>query len=289
MLIIARLKRKSYPSIAIRHLNCDAEDVSTYGTVHTYDCSFVMYHGEPYIVTCLYGEEGQPWGPSGELQWLLKQEVRMIASINLAVGNEWNQLFPDDPLLMLTPIEVATVVNSVDFRLRDYVYQFLDMHHGPRTFGVIRDVRWRTENCGNLDHNPEQVYNLIVGSGQVLTRCLSLWVKATMLSRYHAFLEEATSQIYFALDGLIKMLQRRLSRKYPGLSLSDTFNRLGEIIPDCAGMEEYAATCYNNRTMLVHPVNGFDDGWNVALSADDFYETIELFFDITKAYLFRFK
>ncbi|WP_258110083.1 hypothetical protein [Alicyclobacillus sp. SP_1] len=209
----------------------------------------------------------------------------MIAAVNLALKNGAYTFLAHEPLEMISQEEIGCVVDSGVFQLNSIVDKLLDTHYSKTGFPKSDKQKYILADYEYGEHRPEYLYKLIVRSEEVLTRCLSLWVKSTMLFQYRAFQEEATSQMYFALDGLVKLHQKRLNGKYQGISLKDTFDRLIEALPVYCGMAEYAATCYENRTMLVHPVNDFDEAWNVPLLADDYFETADLFKALVKAYL----
>lgn len=260
------------------------------------ECPRIMVYGknsvylgrgdDAIVVTRLYQNyvESEPYS---ELAWFLKEEVRILSAINLARGYGQFTFQLDEPPKLIQYTELQGLVKSKWFRLVDVLDIVCQLAFGEAGLDIQQGY-WDKQLINQVfSHRPNALLKMIGTDHLPLLRCLGLWLKANMLWGHACFREEACALLYFALDGLVKLYQERVHRDTPNASFEQVGEYMATVVEGSPGITDYLRECHQNRTMLVHPLNQYDEHWNVPLIADDFYETAELFKEFARAYVMK--
>ena len=250
----------------------------------TDDGIYTFWNNEPVLITKLRKKWQDELMGNTAMSVMTRLEVKTIASImfsnytahgptcNFIFSEEYHDLpaslvFGNIDTIPDTIAERANIAINVIERmsLRDrfgfksklleiYPYQF-------RTFNF--DIARTRKFFDSFNLND----GLALRTAFLLIKSASLWDTSGII-----FGEEATANMFFALEGCLRLIHRRA---FPGekFQIKPTVQHVEEKFPH---EPEYSSwmieDAYDRRIQIVHPESRTHIGWLPDLSADDFYE-----------------
>jgi hypothetical protein len=100
----------------------------------------------------------------------------------------------------------------------------------------------------------------------LLLKAASLWPHGG-----HIFGEEATADLFFALEGCLHLIHRRISPGRPFV-FKPVLAHIEALFPERPGYPEMIEEAYEKRIQIVHAEPREAIGWLPNLYADDFYD-----------------
>lgn len=250
------------------------------------DGHYFFWDDEPILLTRVSKEwlEEQRWGT--ELGWIVRPEVRMLASLSFPVedGFCWFQLsnevydvpedliVGDEPALSQGAVERA----SIAMRILTRPEMADDSDFKSRVFKSC-PYEFRTEWVS--PENARKFYDCFDINDDLTLRIAFYLLKSVMLWNYEGqiFGEDACANLFFGLEGCLRLIHRRIFGTpnfefQPTLAhIEDTFNM---------GYDRWLKDAHEKRVKIVHPEPRMKTGWLPSLMEDDFYENYEMAMDL---------
>ena len=141
------------------------------------------------------------------------------------------------------------------------------------------------------DHSESEISTMIDSiksiklTDEAFLRTAFLTMKGRMLWQHRIFGEDAITNVFFALEGTLHLIQkaygkdiRRLDFTFLKKVFKDNIERGEELL-------DFIKEAYDKRTEIVHPVRDNGSNWCPFLIADDFYEYYEIVIDLLNHYI----
>lgn len=270
-------RKNNTPVFSVRQLN---HFLSSYPEDNfiSENFAYVIYDDKPILITKIKDFEEY-----NDLTWLQKEEIRVLGAISLSADsigsfsffseNRPNYIEVDniDEFDLCNPI----CINNILSFSKDSLKTLAD-NYGDEVIrgGGIKNPEYICQ--------PEILYTSIDFSNDTLIKSLGYWLKAGMLSKYICFSEEATSLLFFSLEGILKLFLEELQRINPNAGIRDVPRYLMEKFNTHEGYESYIFMCYDLRIGYVHP---HKSGWSSDFEPDDLLETFNVLKDLFFIYL----
>lgn len=206
-----------------------------------------------------------------EICWAVPSEIRFWASIALAYQEKaWS--------LCMYPSRVAALPFA-DAEFDDkFVWQVA--LHFDRSFLREYVAGLGTYHFNEDAFNPDLQTQLITAidlKDAVLIRGLSSFLKANILASEELFMEEATLQMFLAMEASLNVARKQLEAV--GVSNPSIDRAIEYVSSGVAPKEdalEYFRECYDKRVTLVHPGSRVTSDLVPLLWADDLYDNYEV-------------
>jgi len=241
------------------------------------DVVFMVTSATPWRV---FDEEA----PYTEMDWLMPEEIRFLASIFLCQKR-------DDAKLCFYPLHhfapkiarksLKLESEKIATQLKETIAHNLRYPDQPYYASALEEcakLRYTLLDPDSFKLASQQEYwTNISTKDYVLLRGLSALLKSDMLSCYYEFYEEGTIQTFIALDASFQLILRRLRKegiRNPNAKTAAKW--LYEHFDKHLGferqiMERYFEEFYDQRVMTLHPASRFGDSPYAPLAIDDFY------------------
>jgi hypothetical protein len=148
-----------------------------------------------------------------------------------------------------------------------------------KVFGEVSPFGFRTQ-----DIKPEltkRFYKNFNLHDELALRTSFLLLKGATLWRQAGFIfgEEATGDLFFALEGCLHLIHRRIFGNSQ-FEIDSTMAHIEQVFNDKPGYVELLEDVYQKRVQLVHPITKDGPAWLPSLMADDFYENYGIAVDL---------
>ena len=210
--------------------------------------------------------------------WISKSEIRFFLSIICCtkVGNYSFLLSKKFDLPLTLLVERDMPLSFSHFERAYYLTKLFNrMYEGKVDWGF--NLPHHTETPFKFGYALDEksslsFYDSFDLNDGVLLRVGACLIKSRMLWLYEekAFREEALTNVFFALEGAMRLVHQNLI-KTPPFEFKKTVQYLLENYPEMEGLDESLAEAYDKRIQIVHPENRKEMFWRPELAADDFY------------------
>ncbi len=218
-------------------------------------------------------------GYHGEREWLKPEEVRLLASIALAVPEGYGKVYQYPYPIGLrvedsgADLNDEEVIDECEEALVDWLRKqnnelYLTVGPPPVLGGEEYSFNEAAVDIGKQ----EDVYNAIDVTDHLLIRGLGAILKAELLNQHHIFHVDACMSLYIAMDASLRLILRRLRETMENPSNRDAAAYLAEVYGDDRMPEKYFEPFYNDRIVAVHPDSRLGVFPDPPLAADDYYE-----------------
>ncbi len=238
---------------------------------------YTQYSGIPLLIT---QENDEERNNSSEVCFLNKNELLMAAGIILTSPNTRLHFSFD----LSTSIDITSSLYlslSEESRIPFFVELLGVLDIMPNatkyTYGnYIKEMR-----------NLKAFLSIVDSDNQLLLRTLYLLTKSRMLWENGIFGEDAISNIFFAVEGALLLIQEAnggTSDKINLLLLEEIFAQQFHRGKDTF---EFIKEAYEKRIKIVHPNPRGGTYWAPFLIQDDFYEYYEIVIELVNYYLMK--
>ena len=105
-----------------------------------------------------------------------------------------------------------------------------------------------------------------------------LWVHGGWYGS-NIFSEDAVANIFFGLEGCLRLIHRRLSGS-KNFAIAPTLDHIEKAFPQKPFYVEMITDSYEQRIEIIHPEPRTDREWVPFITADDFYENYGMVIDL---------
>jgi len=250
------------------------------------DGYYFFWDDEPILLTRVSKEwlNEERWGT--ELGWIVRPEVRMLASLSFPVkeGFCWFQLsdevydVPEDLIVSDEPTfsEDAVQRASTAMRILTRPEMAEDSDFKSRVLKAC-PYDFRTE--GVSPENVRKFYDCFDINDDLTLRTAFYLLKSVMLWNYEGriFGEDACANLFFGLEGCLKLIHRRVFGT-PNFEVEPTLAHIEDTFD--LGYDRWLKDAHEKRGKIVHPQPRMKTPWLPSLMADDFYENHEMAIDL---------
>lgn len=223
-----------------------------------------------------------------EVTWLSPSEIRFLGALILSVEEGMGMIIP-------YPLNLCGWLRNKEFRdlrsenylkLTTGLFKILEDHpnfneeyqmqpffrdYAPLPgHTLIKEYQYNKH--ASLDHF-NNVYDAFDIRNQLLFRGISTLIKANMLARHGAFLEEAILTLYVSLEASYQLVKRKIQKEKGGEAVSDADfqNFFLEMNPNQLTVPGYFKEYYEDRIQNIHPKSRFGLTPIALMSVDDFF------------------
>ncbi len=253
--------------------------------------AYTFWSEEPVLITILEKQWMNELFMQSELGWLSRPEVKMLASLAFSTPNahgptcyfQFSDEVYDIPASVvsggqasLDDLTLERIHNVVNILRR---MKLSDPWGFQKVFGEASPFGFRTQ-----DIKPEltkQFYENFNLHDELALRTSFLLLKGATLWRQAGFIfgEEATGNLFFALEGCLHLIHRRIFGNSQ-FEIDSIMTHIEQIFTEKPGYVGLLEDAYQKRVQLVHPITKDGPAWLPSLMADDFYENYGIAVDL---------
>ena len=246
------------------------------------DCHYTIINQTPVLITKnKYSSESQYLNDS-EIGWISRNEVKISTSVLLtpAVGivdfyfNDYNSFEINYAVIKDIPpsLRIPFLSELMYFHNRFTPLNRLFYRREP-----IPDVtNYYFEKFKDVQNIFESIYDSFSIRNELLLRTSTHLIKAVMLWYNQNFGQEAISNVFYALEGSLHLLQKKHGNTSRRINLAflekvflAQFERGEELF-------DFIKEGYEKRIELVHPETDYGSKWNPYIVTEDFYDYFEI-------------
>jgi hypothetical protein len=247
------------------------------GFRHSDGCFFV---DESLILSAVRFNPVKLAGYDPEREWISPAEIRLLASISLAIPEGSGVVYPyPDPVGYRIEDAGPEDITGEDFmiqareclcrELRGRNSGFWTTVPVPPVFGgppyEFNTVAWPHSEQNDF-------FTAIDVEDHLLIRGLGGLLKGWMLNRHHLFHTEACISLHIAMEASRDIVLRHLRASVSNPSDIDAANYLARAFGEPESTEHYFAGFYADRIKSVHPASRYGTYPEPPLAADDFFD-----------------
>jgi hypothetical protein len=253
--------------------------------------AYTFWLEEPVLITVLSKEWKSELFMQSELGWLSRPEVKILASLAFSIPTthgptcyfQFSDEVYDIPASVVSGDQVF-LDNSTIERIHNVVNILRRMNLSDpwgfqKKFGEVSPFGFRTQDIkSELTKKFYENFNL---NDELALRTSFLLLKGATLWRQAGFIfgEEATGKLFFALEGCLHLIHRRIFGNSQ-FRIDSTLAHIELIFVDKLGYAESLEDAYQKRIQLVHPITKNGPTWLPSLMADDFFENYGMAVDL---------
>lgn len=250
--------------------------------------NYTFLNEEPILVTHL--EKGWKHELS-ELGWLSRLEVKILSTLSFSIP-----IISGPPCYLQFSDEVydipASLIDDKNIKLnRESLSQIYAVANIMRRLKYLDQWGFRaiTDDASPFAFHTqliqpkltERLYRAFDLNDELALRTGFLLIKAATLWRQssHLFGEEATANLFFALEGCLHLIYRRISSSAQ-FAFSPTIQHIEITFPEKPGYGRMIKDTHEKRIQITHPEPRNNFSWLPSLVADDFYENYGMAVDL---------
>jgi hypothetical protein len=253
--------------------------------------AYTFWSEEPVLITTLDKEWMNEVFMQSELGWLSRPEVKMLASLTFSIPTirgptcyfQFSDEVYDIPASVVSG-DQTILDDAILERIHNVVnilrrMKLADPWGFEKVFGEASPFAFRTQ-----DIRPEltrQFYDSFDLHDELALRTSFLLLKGATLWRQAGFIfgEEATGNLFFALEGCLHLIHRRIFGNSQ-FEIDSIMTHIEQIFTEKPGYTGMLEDAYEKRVQLVHPITKEGPAWLPSLMADDFYENYGMAVDL---------
>jgi len=253
--------------------------------------AYTFWSEEPVLITVLSKQWKNELLMKSELGWLSRPEVKMLASLAFSIPTthgptsyfQFSDEVYDIPASVvsggqsiLDDSTIQQIHNVVNILRR---MKLSDSWGFQKVFGEASPFGFGTQDIKpELTKRFYQNFNL---HDELTLRTSFLLLKAATLWRQAGFIfgEEATGNLFFALEGCLHLIHRRIFGNSQ-FRIDPIMTHIEQVFAEKLGYPESLEYAYEKRVQLVHPITKNDLTWLPSLMADDFFENYGMAVDL---------
>lgn len=280
--------------VRVRKFNSLGEYDYYYGSsFHGTDVHYSFWNDEPVLIAIL----PQRWLNEErhlETGWITRPEVRLLAALSFSTPSLYgpscyfslsesydfpsNFVFPESRELTKTAVARLQIGISILQRLRSNnatTSKIVYKNKSPykfRTKDLVPENTVRFFDCFDVNDN------LTLRTAFCLLKSAMLWSYGAR-SRSHIFSEDSVANMFFGLEGCLRLIHRRISDT-KNFAINPTLRHIEKVFPEKPGYLDMITYSYEQRVEIVHPEPNTNREWTPFITSDDFYENYGMAIDL---------
>jgi len=252
------------------------------------DAYYSFWDDSPVLLTMVPREWIQEQRWENELGWIVRPEVKILASLSFSV-REGLCLFQLSDEVYDVPAELVlgeeAGFSEPVVRRALAVARILAHPEIARFWGYkrtpIETGFYEFQTAGVAMEKTRMFYDSFNIQDDVMLRTAFCLLKAQMLWTYpgQMFAEDACANLFFGLEGCLVLIHRRVVGS-PNFELEPTLRHIERMFTGWPGYVGALEDAYEKRVQIVHPEPRMKTPWLRPLRADDFYENYGMAIDL---------
>lgn len=233
----------------------------------------------------------RPGARTGEISWLIPEEIRFFAAASLAEAHprsqgrvrimtrEYTVLQLEEPI---TPARLIAESRTVAFK----TFQRLEQLKGQGGDVIsVPDASSGPPEKLERDYTTEtrKLLAKMDVTDALLHRGLYKFLMATELGQYAKFLEESMLAALISREAALELLRRKLSATGPRLKLDDVVEHIAATFPTGQPFATVLESDWGARLAIAHPVSKYGEHWSPPVEAEECWDAL-----YTLTYLYRY-
>lgn len=241
--------------------------------------NFANYHFRPNLITINSISQENQYKNDSSIYWLSRLELKF--AISLVCTGDYAGFFPyfnSHDTISINTSYLKTIPEDQLFRFLNELMCFQNRFIRPDGQKFNRDplpdiTTYNYSSFNSTQSSFNKVFDNFSIRDHLLLRTSNYLIKGLMHRSNSLFAEEAITNIFFALEGCLHLLQRKYgdnSKKLNLKLLKEIFEKKLTYLPDSLGTFEFIQGGYSTRISLVHPEPQWGAEWNPYVDFEDF-------------------